>query len=67
MVNPGVDGYTKPQTNGKISEKDNLLKTKRILKSKDKVGGGLVFTFSWPAEPNRPSSLPPAPLLQQTL
>jgi len=41
-----------------MQKDDNLLKTKRILKPKYKLSGGLVFTFSWPAESNRPSSLP---------
>jgi len=48
-------------------QKDNLLKTKRILKPKDKLSGGPVFTFSWPVESNHPSSLPPVAPLQQTL
>jgi len=60
----------KPQINGKSNKNkkdDNLLKTKGILKSKYKLSGGLVFTFSWPEESYRLSSLFSATHLQQTL
>ena len=41
----------------KTQKDDNLLKTKRRLKPKYKLGGGMVFTFSRPGESNHPSSL----------
>jgi len=53
-----------PQTYGaknrKYSEKRKKTTTywkpnKRKLKPKYKLSGGLVFTFSWPGESNRPS------------
>jgi len=71
MVNPGVDGYTKTQINGKYSKKRKKTSTcwkpiKRILKQKYKLSGGPVFTFSWPGESNRPSSLSSVTPLQQT-
>ena len=48
--------YLNPKSteNLRKTQKDNVLKTKRILKPKDYLSGGLVVTFIWPAEPNRP-------------
>jgi len=70
-MNPGVDDYTKTlKINGKYSEKrktTTLYHIKRILKPKYKLCGGLVFTFSWPGDSNRPSHLPLVTPLQQTL
>jgi len=68
MVNPGVDGY-EPQINGKSPKnaKRQSTENQKNTKTKDKLSGGLVFTFSWPVESNRPSSLPPVTPLQQTL
>jgi len=60
----------KPQIKGYLqkTQKDySLLKTKRILKLKYNISGGLVFTFSWPGESYRPSSLSSVTQLQQTL
>jgi len=52
MVNPDVDGCTKTLNHRKTfrqtQTKNNLLKTKRILKPKYKLSGGPVFTFSLP-------------------
>jgi len=53
----------------KTQKDDTVLKKtiKRILKPKYKLSGEVVFTFSWPGESNRPSSLPSITPLQQTL
>jgi len=81
MVNPGVDDYTKTpsqmtilklQVNGKYSKKRKKTTTgwkpiKRILKPKYKLSGDPVYTFSWPGESNRLSSLSSVTPLQQTL
>jgi len=43
MVHPDVDGYSKTPNHRKIlkkTHKNNLLKTKRILKPKYKLSGG---------------------------
>ena len=48
MVNPDVDGYFKTLNHQKIlrkTQKDNLLKTKRLLISKYKLSGVPVFAF----------------------
>ena len=49
MLNPDVDGYTKTLNHRKKVRKlqiYNLLKTKKILKSKYRLSGGPFFTFS---------------------
>jgi len=52
MVNPDPDGYNKTHNHRKILWKaqniKNLLKIKRILKPKNKLSGGPVFTISLP-------------------
>jgi len=62
MVNPVVDGYTKTLNHQKIVRKykknSNPLKIKRVVKSKYKLSGGPVFTFSVPG--GQFGSLPPA-------
>jgi len=68
MVNPDVDGYTQTLNHRKIlrkTQKNNLLKTKIILKPKYKVGGGPVFTPSLPGA-IRLSSPSVTPLLMST-
>jgi len=63
MVTPGVDAYTKTPNQRKIIRKTQKERqpTKTQLKEyydRNKLSGGLVFTFVWPGESNRPSSLP---------
>jgi len=51
MVNADVDGYTKALNHRKTPKnvkKNNILKTKRILKPNYKFSGGPVFTFTSP-------------------
>jgi len=58
IVNSDVDGYTKTRnhkTNYPKSPK-KLLKTKRVLKPKNKPSGGPSFTFSLQEGTIRPSS-----------
>jgi len=47
------------------TENNKNIKTKIIIKYT--LSGGLFFTFSWPAESNRSSTLPSVTPLQQTL
>jgi len=50
-VNLDVDGYTKILNHRKIIrniQRNDLLKTKTILKPKYKLSGGSVYTFSLP-------------------
>ena len=52
MVDPVVDGYTKIINHWKMIQnrhkKNNLLKTKRMLKPKYNLSGRPVFKFSLP-------------------
>ena len=58
----------KPQTNGKSPKnaKRQLTENHKNTKTERSASGDLDFTFSWPADSNRPSSIPPVTPLQQT-
>jgi len=66
MVNPSADGYTKTANQRKNAKRRQYEKPiKRILKPRYSLSYvGVVFTFSWPGETNRPSSFPSVTPLQ---